>query len=136
MRICKHWIEQEEPRTIPFNFRHRGGLPAQTLPVWNWHPKILRPLSKNMLSKMTGHIICTKFYVHRVRALLIRHLSLIIIHFLVFDINKIQQLSKFFTRIMVKFGYIVFKGLFFLLFHLSCYSEIKRKKDDFWGEYE
>ena len=30
--------------------------------------------------------------------------------------------------------FVLFLGV--ITFHISCYSEIKEKKDDYWGEYD
>ena len=54
-------------------------------------------------------------------------------NFLSFYITQNLVVLQFFTRIMVKPGYLCFLGI--ITFQLSFYSEIKVKKDDYYGEY-
>ena len=79
-------------------------------------------------------MIRTEYIQYRVRALLIGPLSLIIIHFLSLYITQNLAVYPFFYK---NNGKIWLSVLFSrVIFYLSCYSEIKGKKNDYWGEYD
>ena len=73
--------------------------------------------------------------IFRVRALILEPLKVNnrLLFILLYYTNS-TSLTIFYKDTSKTWLSVLFLGV--ITFHLSCYSEIKGKKDDYWGEYD